>query len=72
MKIVTTKTLNTIDQNSEISYVPVPAGLLQTAGISSADELNVELLPIENDTTNPDQKLAFGIVITKKTDEYIG
>jgi len=72
MKIVTTNTLNTTDQLTDVSYVPVPIGLLETAEISSTDELNIELLPIENDTNTSDQKLNFGIVITKKPDDHIG
>ena len=66
MKIVTKQTLSTIEHDSNISYVSVPTDLLQSAGITSSDELNIELLPIENESDDIDAKLMFGIIITKK------
>ena len=66
MKIVTKQTLSTIEHDSNISYVSVPTDLLQSAGITSSDELNIELLPIENELDDIDAKLTFGIIITKK------
>jgi hypothetical protein len=66
MKIVTKQTLSTIEHDSNISYVSVPTDLLQSAGITSSDELNIELLPIENESDDIDAKLTFGIIITKK------
>jgi hypothetical protein len=66
MRIVAHQTLNGIEQDIDISYVSVPTSMLKTACITSSDELNVELLPIETDTDDPNTKLAFGIIITKK------
>jgi 3-polyprenyl-4-hydroxybenzoate decarboxylase len=54
--------------HSNVHYIPISVDLLNTAGISELDELNIELLPIQTESDSGDH-LTFGLVITKQLHE---